>query len=176
MTHYYTRYTKTVALLTTLFCLFTVLLPAQIISTIAGNGTAGYSGDGSAATSAGLFYPGGVAVDAARNIYIADTYNYRIRKVNTNGIISTVAGNSTIGYSGDGGAATSAGLNYPVGVAVDAAGNIYIADRYNNRIRKVVFAALPISIKGFIASGKASTVLLNWHTATELNTSHFIIQ
>ena len=99
--------------------------------------TTGYSGDGGAATNAGLNYPSGVAVDAAGNLYIADSDNKRIRKVDTNGIITTVAGNGSAGYSGDGGAATNARLYYPTGVAVDASGNLYIADTENNRIRKV---------------------------------------
>ncbi len=107
-----------------------------IISTIAGNGRSGYSGDGGSAVSAKLNTPLGVAVDAAGNIYIADVGNNRIRKVDTSGIISTVAGNGTRGYSGDGDAASSAQLNSPRGVAVDASGNIYIADIGNDRIRK----------------------------------------
>jgi sugar lactone lactonase YvrE len=109
-----------------------------IISTVAGNGTEGYGGDGSAATSAKLKGPSGVAVDGIGNIYIADTYNSRIRKITVStGIISTVAGNGTAAYGGDGSAATSAKLNSPSGVAVDGSGNIYIADAGNNRIRKV---------------------------------------
>ncbi len=109
-----------------------------IISTIAGNGTKAYGGDGSTATSANLNNPSGVAVDDSGNIYIADVNNHRIRKVNTStGIISTVAGNGTLGYGGDGSTATSANLNYPSGIAVDDSGNIYIADEYNYRIRKV---------------------------------------
>jgi sugar lactone lactonase YvrE len=109
-----------------------------IITTVAGNGTYGFSGDGGAATSAGLLYPQGVAVDGAGNLYIADTYNARIRKVTAStGIITTVAGNGTGGFSGDEGPATLAELGYPQGVAVDSAGNLYIADTYNQRIRKV---------------------------------------
>ena len=108
-----------------------------IITTVAGNGTQGYSGDGGAATNAELNYPAGVAVDATGNLFIADSINNRIRKVGTNGIITTVAGNGTAGYSGDGGAATNAELNDPSGVAVDATGNLFIADDDNNRIRKV---------------------------------------
>ncbi len=100
-----------------------------IIITVAGNGTEGYSGDGGAATNAELPYPAGVAVDATGNLFIADSGNNRIRKVGTNGIITTVAGNGHAGYSGDGGAATNAELNYPAGVAVDATGNLFIADR-----------------------------------------------
>jgi len=109
-----------------------------IISTVAGNGASGYSGDGGLATGARLYYPFGIALDAAGNIYIADDANERIRKVNVlTGIISTVAGNGTAGYSGDGGVATNAELEYPYGVAVDAANNIYIAEVGNDRIRAV---------------------------------------
>ena len=94
-----------------------------IISTIAGTGTADYSGDNGAATSATLSYPQGVGLDAAGNVYIADTNNYRIRKVTiSTGIITTFAGTGTGSYSGDNGPATSATLNYPYGVAVDSAG------------------------------------------------------
>jgi uncharacterized protein (TIGR03437 family) len=107
-----------------------------VISTAAGNGTFGFSGDNGPATSAQLNGPYGVAVDSAGNLYIADSLNNRIRKV-SNGVISTVAGNGTQGFSGDNGPATSAQLNGPYGVAVDSAGNLYIADSLNNRIRKV---------------------------------------
>ncbi|MHB1953016.1 MAG: NHL domain-containing protein [Sulfobacillus sp.] len=110
----------------------------SIINTVAGNGASGYSGDGGAATSAELSYPLGVVLDSAGNLYIADTFNNRIRKVTAStGDISTVAGNGTAGYSGDGGPATSAELDFPFGVVVDSAGNLYIADTYNQRIRKV---------------------------------------
>ena len=107
------------------------------IVTVAGTGTAGYTGDGVAATSARINNPYGVSVDAVGNIYIADTGNNRIRKFTVGGNISTVAGNGLTGLPlGDGGAATSARINGPQGVSVDAAGNIYIADTNNNRIRK----------------------------------------
>jgi sugar lactone lactonase YvrE len=108
-----------------------------LITTVAGNGGQGYSGDGGAATNASLDYPNGVAVDAFGNLYIDDFSNQRIRKVDTNGIITTVAGNGNYGYTGDGGAATNASLWAPRGVAVDSLGNLYIADMENNRIRKV---------------------------------------
>ncbi len=114
--------------------------PSGIISTVAGNGISGSSGDCGPATSASLNFPfgiPGVALDAAGNLYIADAN--RIRKISSNGMISTVAGNGVFGFSGDGGPATSAALNSPAGVAMDAAGNLYIADFSNDRIRKVVF-------------------------------------
>ena len=113
-----------------------------IITTVAGTGTGGYVAgqDGGLATSAEIKSPLGVAVDSAGNLYIADTYNQRIREVTAStGIITTVAGTGTAGYvaAQDGGAATSAEINYPVGVAVDGAGNLYIGDVSNNLIRKV---------------------------------------
>ncbi|MEK7755192.1 MAG: hypothetical protein AAB654_24925, partial [Acidobacteriota bacterium] len=107
-----------------------------VLTMAAGNGTAGFSGDNGPATSAQLSNPFGVAVDAAGNLYIADKSNHRIRKV-SNGVITTVAGNGTAGFSGDNRPATSVELNEPYGIAVDAAGNLYIADLGNDRIRKV---------------------------------------
>ncbi len=115
--------------------------PGGVISTVAGNGTGGYSGDGGPATSAMLDGPSGVAVDAAGNLFIADQWNHRVRKVTPGGVISTVAGNGTGGYSGDGGPATSAELYYPEGVAVDTAGNLFIADSDNSRVRMVTGVA-----------------------------------
>ena len=114
-----------------------------IITTVAGNGSKGYSGDGGPATSGMLYYPSGVAVDALGNLYIGNTYNNRVRIVNTNGVIATVAGNGIRGYSGDGGAATNARLDYPSGVVLDSLGDLYIADEDNNRIRKVPLASFP---------------------------------
>lgn len=119
-----------------------------IITTIAGNGLTGFVGDGGPATSATLSAPQSVAVDAAGNLYIADSGNNRIRKVNAAGIISTVAGNGMVGWSGDGGPATEAQLSNPQGVAVDAEGNIYIADYSNNRIRKVNSEGIISTIAG----------------------------
>ena len=112
-----------------------------IITTVAGNGVYGFAGDGGAATSARLASPAGIALDASGNLYIADYSNHRIRKVAAaTGIITTVAGNGILGFAGDGGAATGAKLNYPVGVALDASGNLYIADRDNCRVRMVAAA------------------------------------
>lgn len=109
-----------------------------IITTIAGNGAGGFSGDGGPAISAELSSPGGLVLDAAGNLYIADEGNQRIRKVAiSTGIITTVAGNGTRGFSGDGGLATNAELNLPSAVALDAAGNLYIADLFNSRVRRV---------------------------------------
>ena len=110
-----------------------------MITTVAGSGSEGYSGDGGPATSARLLFPYGVAVDGSGNVFIADSYNYRIRRVDAaTGMITTVAGSgSEGGYSGDGGPATSASLNVPSGVAVDGAGDLFIADTYDNRIRRV---------------------------------------
>ena len=112
-----------------------------IITTVAGNGSSGYSGDGGPATSAQLQEPRGVAVDGSGNLYIADNQGNAIRKVVAEtGIITTVAGNGTPGYSGNGGPATSAQFNQPGGVAVDGSGNLYIADYRNSAIRKVAAA------------------------------------
>jgi hypothetical protein len=111
-----------------------------LLHTFAGNGTAGYKGDNGPANKAELNQPAGLARDAAGNTYIADTFNNVIRKVDTSNppIITTVAGNGTEGYSGDGGAATSAQLDRPRGVFVDGSGNIFIADTNNRAIREVV--------------------------------------
>jgi len=111
--------------------------PSGIISIYAGSGIPGFFGDGSLATSARFNSPSGIAVDTAGNVYFSDQFGSRIRKVNTSGIISTFAGTGVQGYNGDGGMAINAALNNPAGVAVDVAGNVYIADRYNHKIRKI---------------------------------------
>ena len=112
-----------------------------IMTTVAGNGKTGFSGDGGPAVEAMLNGPGGVATDAAGNVYFSDRFNHRIRKVDASGIITTIAGSGSYGrhvpggFSGDGGAAIEARLNVPIGVALDSAGNLYIADSRNHRIR-----------------------------------------
>ena len=126
---------------------------AGTITTMAGTGESGFSGDGGPAVQAQLAIPTGVAVDGAGNLFIADTGNYRIRKVNSAGTITTVAGSGETGafgggFSGDGGPATEALLGGTTGVAVDGAGNLFIADWSNNRIRKVDSAGVISTVAG----------------------------
>jgi beta-lactamase regulating signal transducer with metallopeptidase domain/sugar lactone lactonase YvrE len=128
------------------------VMPDGVITTIAGNGEEGYNGDGGPAASARLARPHDAAVDSAGNLYIADTHNHRIRKVTPAGVITTAAGNGKLGFGGDGGKAASAQLCYPHGVAVDSAGNLYIADSGNKRIRKVTPAGVIATVAG---NGKA---------------------
>jgi len=118
------------------------------ITTVAGNGTSGYMGDGGAATAAQLNFPTCVFADAGGNLFIGDCQNNVVRKVSAAGIISTVAGNHVNGFGGDGGAATAASLSLPYGVATDAGGNLYIADQGNNRIRKVSPSGIISTVTG----------------------------
>ncbi|MBK8024992.1 MAG: hypothetical protein IPK19_27155 [Chloroflexi bacterium] len=111
--------------------------PDGIITTVAGNGSQGFGGDGGPATAASLAVPQGVAVGADGVLYIADWDNHRIRRVGSGGIITTIAGDGTAGFGGDGGPATEAWLNRPSGMAVGADGALYIADSFNDRIRRV---------------------------------------
>lgn len=109
----------------------------SIITTVAGTGSSGFNGYRGEAIEATLRAPYGIAVDAQGNLYIADTFNHRVRKVTPDGSIFTVAGSDRFGFSGDGWGAGFAALHYPLSVAVDIAGNLYIADSHNHRIRKV---------------------------------------
>jgi hypothetical protein len=117
----------------------------DIITTVVGTGVPGFSGDGGPATAAQIFAPVGqaaaptsrIAIDSNGNLYLADTANNRVRKVDTNGIINTVAGNGDPGSSGDGGLATEASLLMPIDIAIDEEGNLFIADTFNSCIRKV---------------------------------------
>lgn len=127
--------------------------PTNIITTIAGTGTVGYTADGGAATSANIAPPQAVAVDTSGNVYFVEQNNHRVRKISTTGILTTVAGNGSATFSGDGAAATAAALSYPAGIFVDAAKNLYIADAGNNRIRKVSTAGIITTIAGSGASG-----------------------
>ena len=122
------------------------------ISTIAGNGTLGFTGDGSTATSAELNNPDGLCVDSSGNLYIADWANNRLRKITSSGSISTAAGNGILSYSGDGGSAVKAQLGNPSGVAVDASGNLYVVDTGNNVVRQVSAAGV---ISTFAGTGTA---------------------
>lgn len=124
-----------------------------VISTIAGNGTAGSTGDGGSATAAELNAPQGVAVDSSGNLYIADTANSRVRKVTPGGAISTYAGTGTPGYAGDGGLATSAQIYAPTSLAVDSAGNLYIADFGNNVVREVTSGGIISTLAGTGSQG-----------------------
>lgn len=135
---------------------------AGIISTIAGNGTPGYAGNGSAALTAILNFPTRVSLDASGNLYIADSGNARIRKIDVGGVITTVAGTGGSGYAGDGGPAIGAKLFEPIDMAVDPSGNVYISDYVNNRIRKVdaggvITTYAGIGIAGFSGDGGPAT-------------------
>ena len=115
-----------------------VTVSTGIITTIAGTGYYGFSGDNGLAINAQVYGPEGIALDNSGNVYIADTWNNRIRKINSStGIITTIAGDSIQGYNSDGILATAAELYWPAGVVVDDTGNVYIADTYNNRVRKI---------------------------------------
>jgi uncharacterized protein (TIGR03437 family) len=137
-----------------------VTATSGIITTIAGTGTYGFSGDGGSAVRAQLWQPKGVAVDAAGNVYISDTLNNRIRVVAPNGTISTVIGTGAQGYSGDGGVATAATLNHPQGLSFDTAGNLYIADNGNYVIRQyappsAAGGSLPVINSGGVISASS---------------------
>jgi hypothetical protein len=124
-----------------------------IITTVAGNGKQGFSGDSGPAINAQLSNPTAVAVDGAGDLFVADSGNNRIRKVATTGIITTFAGNGAGGFSGDGGPASSAQMNIPQGVAVDGSNNVFIADSANFRVRKVSTNGIIITVAG---NGSAS--------------------
>jgi trimeric autotransporter adhesin len=131
------------------------------ISTIAGSGGYSYSGDGGPATAAQLNTPEAVAVDAAGNIYFADTANNVVREISSKGVINTIAGNGTAGYGGDGGAAGSAQLSAPQGLAVDASGNVFVADTANARVRKIsggtITTVAGSGTQGYAGDGAAAT-------------------
>lgn len=131
-----------------------MITPGGTISTIAGNGTVGYSGDGGSTIQASLAYPASVSSDPSGNVYIADYYNYVIRKVDTSGIIHTVAGNHSWGFSGDGGPATSAQLCCASSVLADGSGSFYIAE-LNQRVRKVDSSGIITTYAGNGQSGNS---------------------
>ena len=151
--------------------------PAGQITTVAGTGSGGYSGDGGSATSAKLDSPTGVAVDASGNLYIADAGNHRVRRVDPAGQITTVAGTGSRGYSGDGGSAPSAELDWPIGLALDASGNLYIADAGNHRVRRVDPAGQITTVAGTGSrgysgdGGSAPSAELDWPIGLALDAS-----
>jgi uncharacterized protein (TIGR03437 family) len=126
----------------------------DVITTIAGTSVFGFGGDGGAATKAELANPWGIAVDSGGNAYVADLWNYRIRKISSSGTMSTVAGNGLFSYSGDGASAAKSELDGPQGVAMDAAGNVYIADTQNNVVRRIASNGV---ITTFVGTGVAGS-------------------
>ncbi len=126
---------------------------AGIISTVVGNGTPAFAGDGGPATGASLWQPLGVTLDGNGNMYVADALNHRIRKINTSGIISTFAGTGAVGYAGDSGPATAATMNYPNGVTCDQTCNVYFTDWYGHKVRKVTYSGIITTVVGSGVAG-----------------------
>jgi uncharacterized protein (TIGR03437 family) len=146
-------------------------VPKFTISTVAGIGASGFTGDGGPATAGNLAFPAGITFDSSGNLYIGDTANSRVRKVDTNGVITTFAGTGDFGDFGDTGVATKAGLNRPYALTFDKAGNLYIADTYNDAIRKVaassgIMSTVAGTMQGFGGDGGGATgALLDTPTA-----------
>ena len=130
-----------------------VAAKTSVTSTVAGTGVAGYTGDAGAATAARLNAPAGIAVDANGNVYLADTGNNVVRKITAAGLISTIAGTGTAGNSGDGAAATLAQLDAPAQIAVDAAGNVYVACTGSHSVRLISAAGIISTVAGIGTSG-----------------------
>ena len=147
----------------------------HIITTIAGNGADSISGDGGLATNASISFVEGITLDSLNNIYIASGATVRRINAKTN-IITTIAGNGTLGYSGDGGKPTSAELNSPNGLTFDSLGNLVIADYSNSVIRKITQGVLAVNLLSFTASKSGHNTILNWQTAVEENNKYFSIE
>ena len=128
-----------------------------IITTFAGNGRAGYSGDNSAATAASLAQPNALALDLSGALLICDSANHRLRRI-VNGIITTIAGNGIQGFSGDGGAATAAELDTPSGIAVAPSGVVYLADTHNNRVRAIAASGIITTLTAQLAQPRGLAV------------------
>jgi len=149
--------------------------PRGLIHTVAGNGTAGSSGDGACAQDAALGSPRGLAIDRQGNLYIADEQSHRVRKVNSSGLITTVAGSGTRGFSGDGGPATEASLNQPRAVAVSEGGTLYVADSGNHCVRRIAPDGIITTLAGIGGvpgylgdGGRADRALLHWPSGLAL--------
>ena len=163
-------------IITTIAIAFCLNANAQIITTIAGNGFTAYYGDGGQATNAKLNYPSAVAVDATGNVFITDNSNNVIRKINTAGVISTYAGIGNAGFSGDGGQATAAKLSNPQGIKFDAAGNLYIADFGNAKVRMINTAGIITTVAGSYGGysgdgGQATDAYLNGPNSVSFDAS-----
>jgi hypothetical protein len=148
-----------------------IITPDGNINTIAGDGAYGFGGDGGPAVAAHLAYPNGVAVDGVGNLSIADTDNQRIRNVTTDGIIRTVAGNGTYGFSGDGGASTAAQLAAPFSVAIDGTNSLVVSDTFSSRIRQIVSAVTPFAI-----TDRGGTALKSDGDSASIRTGYGIVQ
>jgi hypothetical protein len=167
---------------TLVFSLFLSISQAQIIYTIAGNGSPGYSGDGGPSYLARIDAPNGIVVDNAGNCFFADLANCRVRKINPTGVITTVAGSGTAGFSGDGGPAILAQLSSPRDVEVDTKGNLFIIDQNNNRVRKVdvngnISTIAGTGIAGYSGDGGPATnaqVYLPWSVAIDSKNNVYI--
>lgn len=155
-----------------------VLAGSGTIITIAGNGVSGYAGDGGQATAASFSFPRGASVDPATgNVFIADQGSQRVRKITVStGIVTSYAGNGIGGFSGDGGPATAAEFDDPCKTFVDVVGNVYVADLFNSRIRKIGSVPLPITLMSYTGNYTADKVELIWITATESNNNYFTIE
>ncbi len=144
--------------------------PSGVVTRVAGTSRMGYSGDGGPAINAQLTDPNGLAMDRAGNLFIADSGNHRIRRVSTDGIISTVAGSGACCFSGDGGPAVSAAMDYPFGLTVDEAGNLFVADLRGNRVRRISPAGIITTVAGtgsdgFSGDGGSATNAQLWAPA-----------
>ena len=148
-----------------------------VITTLAGTGERGFGGDGGAATEAQFSWPTGLALDGSGNLYVADTLNHRIRRIDAEGVITTLAGTGERGFGGDGGAATEAQFSWPIGLALDGLANLYVADRSNHRIRRIDAEGVVTTLagtgeRGFGGDGGAATeAQFSWPTGLALDGS-----